>query len=192
MIKDDTLVSVRNRDNGSVSYMLDNGRDYRLYEPGEVKKIPFSELKMLSYKYGGKVLLEDCLVIEDKEALDALNMTVEPEYFYTKEQIRDILFNGSIDAFADFLDFAPEGAIDIAKDLAVKEQVPDTRKRKMLSEKTGLNIDNAIKVNEIMDAEDESTEEATPKQRRVQLEENKSETKTRRTEAPAQKIVIKK
>lgn len=191
MIKDDTLVSVRNRDNGSVSYYLENGRDYREYAPGEIKKIPFSELKMLSFKHGGQVLLQDYLVIEDKEVLDALNMAVEPEYFYTTEQIRDILFNGSIDAFADFLDFAPEGAIEIAKDMAVKDQVPDTRKRKMLSEKTGLNIDNAIMVNEIMDAEDEKVEEA-PKQRRVKAEDPKSEVKERRTEVPTSKIVIKK
>ena len=61
----------------------------------------------------------------------------------------------------------------------------------MLSEKTGLNITNAIKVNEIMNAEDEGTAEE-PKKRRVQVEEAKSEVKERRTEAPASKIVIKK
>ena len=49
--------------------------------------------------------------------------------------------------------------IDIAKDIAVKEEIPDVRKRDMLSEKTGLNINNAIMVNKVMNAEDEETED---------------------------------
>ena len=188
MIKDDTLVQVRNRANGSVGYSLDNNF-HRRFEPNETKKVPFSELKQLQYGKGGQYALDNLLVVEDKEALDLLNMKVEPEYFYDEATIKDMLLNGSIDAFADFLDFAPEGAIDIAKDLAVKLELPDNRKREMLSKKTGLNITNAIMVNKVMDEETEKEAEA-PKQRRVQVEE--TETKERRTEAPASKIVIKK
>lgn len=182
-ITDESLITVRNRDCGSVSYVLDNNF-YRGFNSGEIKKIPFSELKALSYKPGGRVLLNDCLVIEDKEALELLNMNVEPEYFYDKDKIREILFaSNNIDAFADFLDFAPEGAIDIAKDIAIKEEIPDVRKRDMLSEKTGLNINNAIMVNKILN--EENAEEPAKKQRRVQVEEPKNEAPTRRTAAPA-------
>ena len=193
MINDDKLISVRNRANGSVGYTLDNNF-HRSFEPKETKKVPFGELKQLQYAVGGQYALDNLLVIEDKEALDLLNMQTEPEYFYTEAEIRKMLFEGSIDAFADFLDFAPDGAIDIAKDIAVKEEIPDVRKRDMLSEKTGLNINNAIMVNKVMNAEDEETEES-PKQRRVQIEESKSEAKEikgRRTEVPTSKIVIKK
>ncbi len=190
MIKDDQLVVVRNRANGSVGYTLDNNF-HRSFEPKETKKVPFKELRELQYAPGGDYALSNLLVIEDKEVLDFLNMSVEPEYFYDEKKVRDILFNGSIDAFADFLDFAPDGALDIAKDIAVKEQIPDVRKRDMLSKKTGLNITNAIMVNEIMNTEDEPEE--APKQRRVPVEEEKkTEVKERRTEAPASKIVIKK
>lgn len=183
------LVTVRNRNNGTTGYTLDNNF-HRDFNPGEVLKIPFEELERLQYAPGGQYILDNYLVVEDKVALDDLNMTVEPEYFYDENSVRDLLLTGSIDAFADFLDFAPNGAIELAKTIAVKEEIPDVRKRDMLSEKTGLNITNAIMVNKVMDAEDEKKAEA-PKQRRVQPKEDQSETKTRRTEAPAQKIVVK-
>lgn len=194
-IKDTDLIQVRNRNNGTTGYTLD-GNFHRDFSPKESKKVPFSELRQLSYAPGGQYILDNYLVIEDQEALNLLNMKVEPEYFYTEDKVREILFAGSIDAFADFLDFAPKGAIEIAKIIAIKEQIPDVRKRNMLSEKTGLNINNAIMVNEIMDAEDDAVEEA-PKQRRVQVEENaQPETPKRRTEiptsTPASKIIIKK
>lgn len=189
-IKDTDLIQVRNRNNGTTGYTLD-GNFHRDFSPKESKKVPFSELRQLSYAPGGQYILDNYLVIEDQEALNLLNMKVEPEYFYTEDKVREILFTGSIDAFADFLDFAPKGAIEIAKTIAIKEQIPDVRKRNMLSEKTGLNINNAIMVNEIMDAEDDTEAEA-PKQRRVQIEEDKPSTPQRRTEVPASKIVIKK
>jgi hypothetical protein len=184
------LVTVRNRNNGATGYALDNNF-YRNFNPGETLKIPFEELERLQYAPGGQYILDNYLVVEDKVALDDLNMTVEPEYFYDENSVRDLLFAGSIDAFADFLDFAPNGAIELAKKIAVEEEIPDVRKRDMLSKKTGLNINNAIMVNKIMDAEDEKKEEEAPK-RRVQIEEPKAGTKERRTEAPAPKIVIKK
>ena len=42
----------------------------------------------------------------------------------------------------------------LAQKLAVELEIPDTRKRKMISEKTGLNIDNAIMINHKMNDED--------------------------------------
>ena len=189
-IKDTDLIQVRNRNNGTTGYTLD-GNFHRDFSPKETKKIPFSELQQLSYAPGGQYILDNYLVIENQEALNLLNMNVEPEYFYNEDKVKEILFTGSINAFADFLDFAPKGAIEIAKNIAIKEQIPDIRKRDMLSKKTGLNINNAIMVNEIMDADDDKEAEA-PKQRRVQVEEDNSSTPHRRTEVPASKIVIKK
>ena len=48
-------------------------------------------------------------------------MEVEPEYNYTEEDIRNLLLNGTLDQLKDFLDFAPTGAIEIAKNIAVEE-----------------------------------------------------------------------
>ena len=192
-IKDDDLISVRNRNNGETWYQLDNGV-LRTFQRDEIKKVPFKELVELNYSQGGQALLAESLVIENKDALELLNMSVEPEYFYEDSDIRMLLFNGTYDEFADFLDFAPEGAIEIAKDIAVREEIPDVKKRDMLSEKTGLNINNAIMVNHIMDDEGEKKEEVK-KERRVKSAETTETKSVRRTAVPAApnyKVVNKK
>ena len=195
IIKDDELISVRNRNNGETWYQLDSGI-VRTFQRDEIKKVPFKELVELNYSQGGQALLEESLVIENKDALASLNMKVEPEYFYKDSDIRTLLFNGTYDEFADFLDFAPDGAIEIAKDIAVREEIPDVRKRDMLSEKTGLNINNAIMVNHIMD--DEEKKEETKKERRVKIADTSEEVEAkpeRRAAAPVTpnyKVVNKK
>ena len=181
MIKDDTLINVRNRNNGSTGYVLPDSNVRRSFAPQETKKIPLSELRSLQYAPGGSYILDNLLVVENKEALDALNMKVEPEYFYDEKKIRELLLTGSMDEFLDFLDFATTGAIEIAKDIAVKEQIPDIRKRDAISKKTGFNINNAIMVNEIMNAEDEPKTEETKIEHKVQPEATSTQ---RRAAAP--------
>ena len=195
IIKDDELISVRNRNNGQTWYQLGNGV-VQMFNQGEIKKVPFKELIQLNFSEGGRALLAENLVIENEEALKILNMEVEPEYFYNEADIRLLLFNGTYDEFADFLDFAPEGAIEIAKDIAVKEEIPDVKKREMLSKKTGLNINNAIMVNHVMDEEGEK-KEAPKKERRVKNAEaaetgSKPERRTMAPAAPKYKVVDKK
>jgi len=60
----DTLVKVRNRDSGAVLYKIPelNGLR-RVFQPKEVKEVPFDELRKLSYLPGGMALLKDSLVI---------------------------------------------------------------------------------------------------------------------------------
>ena len=145
MIEDNTLVIVRNRNAGSTRYMLDNGVS-RHFEHNEVKKIPFGELKTLAYTNMVQCILKDCLVIENEEAL-LLNLEVEPEYFYSEEEVKTILLNGTLDQLEDMLNFAPDGIIEIVKKLAVSLEILDIHKRDMISEKTGFSINNAINVN---------------------------------------------
>jgi hypothetical protein len=191
-IKDADLIVVRNRNNGTTGYSLDNNF-HRTFNVNETKKVPFSELQALINAPGGEYILNNYLVVENAEALELLNMKVQPEYFYTEEKVKEILFRGSYDEFADFLDFAPNGAIEIAKQIAVKEEIPDNKKREMLSEKTGLNINSAIIVNKVMDSEDNAEKEA-PKQRRVQIQEDTpaaEQKPTRRAATPNYKVVSK-
>ena len=191
MIKDDDMIVVRNRNNGSTGYTLDNNF-HREFAYQEVKKIPFEELKRLSYAPGGRFLLDNYLVVENEEALDILNMKVEPEYFYDEKKIREMLFAyDNIDEFADFLDFAPNGCLEIAKTIAINEKIPDVRKRDMLGERLGVNITNAIMVNEIMNEDDEKPA-GDEKQRRVPVEKEETQTQaapTRRTAPPQHKVV---
>lgn len=189
MIKDDTLINVRNRNNGTTGYTLaDGAKETRLWAENEVKKITFAELKRVSYLPGGAELLRDYLVIEDPAAIEALNVGIDiqeqPEYLYTENEIRDLLFNGSLDELKDFLDFSPDGGIEIAKQIAVNEELPDMRKRKIISEATGFNINTAIEINDMM-KDNGIAEDAVPKkQRRVAKETeavSASEKPTRRT-----------
>ena len=73
MITRETLIKVRNRANGSVGYKLEGGL-HRVFEHGETKMIPFSELQSLQYAVGGDYALKHLLVVENEEALNMLNM----------------------------------------------------------------------------------------------------------------------
>ena len=189
MIKDDTLINVRNRNNGTTGYTLaDGAKETRLWAENEVKKIAFAELKRVSYLPGGAELLRDYLVIEDPAAIEALNVGIDiqeqPEYLYTENEIRDLLFNGSLDELKDFLDFSPDGGIEIAKQIAVNEELPDMRKRKIISEATGFNINTAIEINDMMKDNGIAEDAAPKKQRRVAKEAEAApapEKPTRRT-----------
>lgn len=176
------LISVRNRNNGSTGYTIPDRGIWRNFAPGETKRIPLEELQQLQYQPGGDYTLTNLLIVENQSALDYLNMVVEPEYNYTEVEIRKLLLSGTIDQLKDFLDFAPDGAIELCKDIAVKEEIPDIRKRDIISEATGFNINNAINVNHIMATEEEQNE-PVKKERRVKAEGATpvAEGKTRRT-----------
>ena len=157
------LVNVRNRNNGSTGYFLADSRINRTWAPGETKQIPMSELQALQWEPGGDYILQNLLVVEDATAVSELNMHVEPEYFYTEAEIRKILFEGSLDALLDYLDFAPVGGIELIKQIAVNEQLPDTRKREAISKHTGFNIDTAIQINRMLDDDNKPAEETEKK-----------------------------
>ena len=104
-----TLVKVLNRDNGAVVYEIPemNGLK-RVYQAGETKEVTFEELEKLSYIPGGMPLLKDSLVIlNNNEAIKILLGHVEPEYSYSREDIINLMKNGSLEEFLDCLDFAP-------------------------------------------------------------------------------------
>jgi hypothetical protein len=165
MLEKTTLIKVKNRDAGTVSYTVPELNVTRLFQKGEVKEIPFSELQQLAYTIGGKVLLKECLVIGDEDALEALVGGVEPEYFYTEEDVKDLLTRGSLAQLQDCLDFAPSGVIDLVKDYAVRMEVNDIAKREAILKATGFNVTKAIEINKASQ-EEEATEEkvrrATP------------------------------
>ena len=170
-----TYVEVTNRNNGTTGYTLSSGlhRDFNI---GETKKIDIEELNELLVVPGGEFLLKNYLVIKDQSALDYLDIKPEPEYFYTEAEIKKLLLDGSLDQLEDCLNFAPQGVIDLVKSLAVSLEIPDIRKREMIKDKTGFSVDNAIRVNTALAAEDEKKEEPAEKTRKsepVKVEEKK-------------------
>ena len=166
-MKKDTLIKVLNRDNGAVVYSIPemNGLT-RIFHSGETKEVTFEELQKLSYIPGGMELLQDSLVIlENKDAINELLGSVEPEYSYTREDIIKLMENGSLDEFLDCLDFAPEGVKDLIKTLSVELPLNDVAKREAILNKLGFNVDNAIRIKKET-AEPDKEEPVT--QRRVQ------------------------
>lgn len=183
----ETLVKVRNRAEGSVGYIIpDLGNLNRQFMANETKEVPFDELQKLSFVPGGRYLLDNCLIIEDKAALKELVGDVEPEYFYTEEDIRNLLLAGSMDSFLDFLDFAPQGGIDLAKDLAVKLQINDINKREAIKTKTGFDVTKAIEFNKET-ADDTPQEE---KVRRTTPITSSAEAATGRRTPPKYKVTV--
>lgn len=142
----ETIYKVKNRSASRVGYMIPEDGIRRTFAPGEVKNITHSELLKLSYQPGGKEMMVQFLQILSDEARMQLNMTnVPPEYDMSEQQVIDLLRTGSMDAFLDALDFAPVGVIDLIKVLAVKMPLNDMNKRLALKEKTGFDVDAALK-----------------------------------------------
>ena len=170
-----TYVTVKNRDNGYTSYILPNGVK-RQFTIGQTRKIDLDELKELKDCDGGEYILKNYLIINDKSALDYLDLNPEPEYFYTEVEIKKLLAEGSLDQLDDALTFAPAGVIDLIKDIAIKSELPDMRKRKLIFEKTGFSVDNAIKVNEILadDGEKAAEPAEAPKRKAATIETTSS------------------
>lgn len=184
MLDNNTIIKVRNRDNGAVGYTIpDLGNLHRSFEPGEVKTLPMEELRKLSYIPGGNYILSECLVIEDNnEAVEELLGDVEPEYFYTKDDVKNLLENGTLDEVKDCLDFAPDGTVELVKQVAVDIELNDIKKREAISEATGLDINSAIRINK--ESKENEEEVTTTKARRASTPKTeKSSTPARRTES---------
>lgn len=192
MLDKDTIIKVTNRDSGSVGYSIPELGIRRKFAQGEVKELTMNELRKLSYLPGGQVILKDCLIVHNEEALRELNPDYEPEYFYTEEDIKKLLLTGTEAEFLDCLDFAPEGVIELLKQLAVKLEINDLAKRNAIMDKTGFNVTRAIEINH-ESKETEESEEVNTKQRRAatpKVNTAEPEAVGRRTAAP--KYGIKK
>ena len=119
MINQTDMYNVKNRSSSVVVYSIPESNLRRTFAPGESKRIPFSELEKLTYQPGGRELIANFLQIMEEEVTQDLNIHREPEYNMSEAQVRDLILNGSLDAFLDALDFAPIGVIDLIKSLSV-------------------------------------------------------------------------
>lgn len=165
LIDKNELIKVTNRDNGTVGYTIpDLGNLHRNFQPRETKEITMEELRKLSYLPGGQTLLEDCLIIQNEAAITELLGGVEPEYYYTEDEIKELLLRGNILQLKDCLNFAPQGVIDLVKTMAVDLKINDLDKREAILEKTGFNVSKAIEINQLANETDNSENEQ--KQRR--------------------------
>lgn len=191
-MEDSRKVKVVNRKgNGIVCYTIpDMGNLQRVYQDGEQKIITYEELRKLSYIPGGDVILNDYLIIKDKEVLEELNMTPEREYYYTKEDIIKLMTEDSLDEFLDCLDFAPEGVLESIKTLSVELPLNDVAKRKAILEKLNFNVDNAVRNKELIKQEENFDGSVKPvKQRRAEVQSKEGSNTSNSGSTGARRVV---
>lgn len=161
-----SIYTVKNRSNATVVYSIPEKNVRREFMPGETKKISYGELESLSFQPGGRQLIQDYLQIQVEEVTQELGIKTEPEYYLDEQGVKDLLLTGSLDAFLDALDFAPDGVMNLIKKYSVDLPLTDYQKRKALLEKTGFDVDKAVR-----NTEDEKNHiDPIPAQRRVKPE----------------------
>ena len=169
MINEKAIYSVKNRSASTVIYSIPEMNNLRReFRPGEIKSVTGSELIQLSYRPGGRRIIENYLLINNEEVLDGLNMEVEPEYKLDEAGVVKLLKDGSEDQLIDCLNFAPEGVKDLVKAVALAMPLNDLNKCKIIKDMLGYDVLFVRSTNEQIAKE--SGAEAAPapaKKRRV-------------------------
>lgn len=156
-------IKVTNRKNAIVGYTIPDMNNLRReFQPGETKTLDDEEMFKLSQIPGGKYILNNSLIIEDAAVVQDIVGNVEPEYFYKEEDVKKIMLEGTIDEFDDMITFSPKGNVELIKQLAVALPLNDVAKRKIIFEKTGFSVENALKL-----MEGEEKEEVVKPQRKA-------------------------
>lgn len=169
MINEKAIYSVKNRSASTVIYSIPEMNNLRReFRPGEIKSVTGSELIQLSYRPGGRRIIENYLLINNEEVLDGLNMEVEPEYKLDEAGVVKLLRDGSEDQLIDCLNFAPEGVKDLVKAVALAMPLNDLNKCKIIKDMLGYDVLFVRSTNEQI-AKESGTEAAPApaKKRRV-------------------------
>lgn len=188
-MEDSKKIKVKNRSHSGVVYVVPDMNNLRREFSGlEEKIVTFEELRKLNGLYGGRKLLENDLVVRDKEALEELNLHVEPEYFYGKKEVDRLLQEGSMDEFLDCLDFAPQGVVDLIKSEAVVLPLNDVAKREVLLNKFDYDVNKIIEIQTL--SSDKEEKKDVSKRRAVAAGESSLEDQQKETK-PVRRVIIK-
>lgn len=180
------VLSVTNRSSMKVIYTIPNLNVRRTFAPGQTLSITYGELEQLTFQPGGNHIITDYLYIKDPEAAGTKvtpNPKVDPEYYYTDEDVIELLLNtkndpDNMDKFLDALDFGVDGVKDLIKKYAVELPCNDVAKRDAIKEKLHFDVTSMIQNG------GEETAVAEKKTRRVKTddataEENSTQPKRR-------------
>lgn len=177
-------IKVWNRSRAHLTYTVSDMRIKRSFTPmgthGDMLLVPVEEVQALMYEPGGRTMLSDYLLIKDQEVCEFLGLTVEPEYYYETEQVKELLKNGTIEQLQDCLEFAPAGVIDLIKKYAVEDEIDSHVKRDIIGKALNLSIDSMIRNNRLSISEndgDETEVEVTSKRRAQPIATPKEEAK---------------
>jgi hypothetical protein len=125
-----------------------------------------------------------------EEAVREILTDVEPEYFYTETEIKQLLQHGSLDQLLDCLDYAPEGVISLVKNMAVDMKLNDISKRDAIKDKTGFDVSKAIEIKIESEKTDEVVETSSRRAAPIVTKTENEEGAARRTTAPRYNVVV--
>lgn len=183
--------NVKNRSAGRCVYKIPELHVRREFQPGQTFKVSAEELELLRFQPGGLVLMMNYLQIQSEEALERLDVEVEPEYNMSEQDIINLIKNGSLDEFKDALDFAPIGVIDLIKAMAVSLPMNDSEKRDAIKAKFGFDVDAAIRHEKEDKEEAEENKQVVEKKTRRVKKDTTASTSTSKRRTTAKKYEVK-
>ena len=158
-------IRVYNRSRSRVEYELPELHVRREFEIDESKNIEEEELNMLCQQTGGKSILLNYLVVDDKIWADE-HLSPEIEYWWKPEDIKNCLLNDSLDLFSETLDYAPTGVLEYIEYFSYTLPLTDLNKISIIKEKLGFDV---LKVTENLSNNNQSViEQEKPTRRRRQ------------------------
>lgn len=152
-------MKVVNRSDGQVVYVLPELNIRRVFNIGEDKDLENDEVEALWQSPGGVELIQNYLLIEDKEWIKNHWREVPLEYFWSIEDIKKCLLEDPIDLFQETLDYAPDGVLDIMKRLSWQLPLNDLNKMDAIQNHKRLmfNVQAAIKNMKPVDDEEKNS-----------------------------------
>lgn len=176
---------VSSKYNGFLTVTMPNtGIRYIWNRINDSRELTLDQLKEMLNAPGGRSIIENKLIVHDPAAVEALELDVEPEYYYSEKDIEALLTDGTVEQLDDALNFAPNGTKELIAETAVKIKLENRDKIALITKKTGKDINDQIKVEEESQKEETSVEtgrkapifkaessEKTPTQRKYKIVE---------------------
>lgn len=146
-ITNDTMVEVINTSSGSVGYVPEMSTVSKKWErQGTVKKVKLGELRDVIGTVGGYVLFsENLLLIRDESIREELGLPELDRYTFTEKEVKELLQSKSLDELEDVVQNCTDDMLDTITTTAIKEEVSDLNKLRMIEDYTGVNVVEAIK-----------------------------------------------
>jgi hypothetical protein len=155
-------IKVTLRSNGKVAWTAPTLRIRREWSPNNREQYPSAEeIRDVYFSPGGRDLINDFLIIHDEEIRTELAMPTDIEYTLTLEEIKTVIADGSPAEVKDLLTYSPEGARQVALDMATAGQIDSAEKINIIGKILGKDIPQIIKLKKSAEDESETTESTT-------------------------------
>ena len=180
---DKKYIPVRNLSGQPVTMVLPDEHVRVVFGPTETQSVEYDILRKVYSRAGGATLFQDFLGIQDAEVAREFGVSedaLEHEYKWTAADVQKLLQSGSLDELKDALEFAPEGITDLIVSLAVEIRLPDVRKRQVIHEFTGKDINSMIQNQIELERQLGNDQKEEKKERRVKATSSTTESTGRR------------